>query len=64
MRTVKSNDTLTNFTKLFRLATAASQNMTLSRSLKNVNTVASLALVLKGISLAASRSCNTQVRRD
>jgi LCP family protein required for cell wall assembly len=51
VRTVKSNDTLTNFTKLFRLATAASQNMTLSNSLKNVNTMASLALVLRGIPL-------------
>jgi LCP family protein required for cell wall assembly len=51
VRTVKSNDTLTNFTKLFGLATAASQNMTLSNSLKNVNTMASLALVLRGIPL-------------
>ena len=51
VRTVKSNDTLTNFTKLFRLATAASQNMTLSNSLKNVNTMASLALVLRVIPL-------------
>ena len=51
VRTVKSNDTLTNFTKLFRLVTAASQNMTLSNSLKNVNTMASLALVLRGIPL-------------
>ena len=51
VRTVKSNDTLTNFTKLYGIATAASQNMTLSNSLKNVNTTASLALVLKGIPL-------------
>lgn len=51
VRTVKSNDTLTNFTKLYGLATAASQNMTLSNSLKNINTMASLALVLKGIPL-------------
>ena len=51
VRTVKSNDTLTNFTKLYGIATAASQNMTLSNSLKNVNTMASLALVLKGIPL-------------
>ena len=51
VRTVKSNDTLTNFTKLFGIATAASQNMTLSNSLKNINTMASLALVLKGIPL-------------
>ena len=51
VRTVKSNDTLTNFSKLYAIATAASQNMTLSNSLKNVNTMASLALVLKGIPL-------------
>jgi LCP family protein required for cell wall assembly len=51
VRTVKSNDTLTNFTKLYGLATAASQNMTLSNSLKNVNTMVSLTLVLKGIPL-------------
>ena len=51
VRTVKSNDTLTNFTRLYGIATAASQNMTLSNSLKNVNTMASLALVLKGIPL-------------
>lgn len=51
VRTIKNNDTLTNFTKLYGIATAASQNMTLSNSLKNVNTMASLALVLKGIPL-------------
>lgn len=53
VRTVKSNDTLTNFTKLYGIATAASQNMALSNRLKNVNTMASLALalVLKGIPL-------------
>ena len=51
VRKVKSNDTLTNFTKLYGIATAASQNMTLSNSLKNVNTLVSLALVLKGIPL-------------
>ncbi len=51
VRTVKSNDTLTNFTKLYGIATAASQNMTLSNSLKDIKTMASLALVLKGIPL-------------
>lgn len=51
VRTVKSNDTLTNFTKLYAIATAATQNMTLSNSLKNLNTMVSLALVLKGIPL-------------
>ncbi len=51
VRTVKSNNTLTDFTKLFGIATAASQSMTLSNSLKNVNTMVSMALVLKGIPL-------------
>ncbi len=51
VRTVKSNDTLTNFTKLYGIATAATENMTLSNSLKNLNTMMSLALVLKGIPL-------------
>ncbi len=49
VRTVKSNDTLTNFTKLYGLAQAATTNMTLSTSLKNLNTMVSLALVLKKI---------------
>ncbi len=51
VRTVKSNDTLTNFTKLYGIASAATKNMTLSNSLKNLNTMASMALVLKGIPL-------------
>jgi LCP family protein required for cell wall assembly len=49
VRTVKSNDTLTNFTKLYGLAQAATSSMTLSDSLKNLNTMVSLALVLKKI---------------
>lgn len=32
VRTVKSNDTLTNFTKLYGIATAATENMTLSNT--------------------------------
>ncbi|MES2170908.1 MAG: LCP family protein [Actinomycetota bacterium] len=49
VRTVKSNDTLTNIAKLYGLAQAATSNMTLSDSLKNLNTMVSLALVLKKI---------------
>ncbi len=52
VRTVKSNDTLTNFTKLYGIAQAATSNMTLSDSLKNLNTMVSLALVLKKIPLS------------
>ncbi len=51
VRTVKSNSTLTDFTKLYGLATAATKNMTLSDNLKNLNTMVSMALVLKGIPL-------------
>lgn len=51
VRTVKSSDTLSNPVKLYGIAQAASQSMTLSESLRNVNTMVSLALVLKGIPL-------------
>ena len=51
VRTVKSNDTLTNVSKLYGIAQAATQNMTLSDNLKNLNTMVSMALVLKGIPL-------------
>jgi LCP family protein required for cell wall assembly len=51
VRTVKSNSTLTDFTKLYGLATAASKNMTLSKNLTNLNTMVSIALVLKKIPL-------------
>ncbi len=51
VRTVKSNDTLTNPVKLYSIAEAATTNMTLSSSLKNLTTMASMALVLKGIPL-------------
>ncbi|TXN29506.1 LCP family protein [Lacisediminihabitans profunda] len=51
VRTVKSDSTLTDFTKLFGLATAASKNMTLSKNLSNLNTMVSIALVLKKIPL-------------
>jgi LCP family protein required for cell wall assembly len=49
VRTVKSNDTLSNPAKLYGIAQAATTNMTLSDSLKNLNTMVSLALVLKKI---------------
>lgn len=52
VRTVKSDSTLTDFTKLYGIATAAAESMTLSNSLTNVNTMVSLALVLRGIPLA------------
>jgi LCP family protein required for cell wall assembly len=52
VRVVKSSDTLTNFTKLYGIAQAATTNMTLSTSLKNLNTMVSMALVLKGIPLS------------
>lgn len=51
VRTVKSSDTLTNFAKLYGIAQAATSNMTLSTSLKNLNTMVSMAIVLRGISL-------------
>lgn len=51
MRTIKSNDTLTNFGKLYSIAQAATTNMTLSSNLGNINTMVSMALVLKGIPL-------------
>ena len=51
MRKIKSGDTLTNFPKLYQLATAASRHMTVSDNLKNVTTLASMALAMKNIPL-------------
>jgi LCP family protein required for cell wall assembly len=51
MRTVKSSETLTDFTKLFKIATAATKNMQLSSNLKNVDTMFSIAQSLKDIPL-------------
>ncbi|MHB1171850.1 MAG: LCP family protein [Lacisediminihabitans sp.] len=51
VRTVKSDSTLTDFSRLYSLATAAARNMTLSNSLKNINTMVSMAQVLKKIPL-------------
>ncbi|MFP7833409.1 LCP family protein [Marisediminicola sp. LYQ134] len=51
MRKIKSEETLTDFTKVFSLADAASRNMTVSENLKNVNTLAAMALVFRDIPL-------------
>jgi LCP family protein required for cell wall assembly len=51
VRTVKSSDTLTDFTKMFNIATVVTQSMTLSNSLKNVNTMVAMAQVLKKLPL-------------
>ena len=51
VRTIKSNDTLTNIPKLFGIAGAATRNMTLSSGLSNLNTMVAMALVLKNIPL-------------
>lgn len=51
VRTIKSDKTLTDIPKLFAIATAATTHMTLSNSLANLNTMASMAMVLKGIPL-------------
>jgi len=51
VRTVKSNSTLTDFGKMFNIATVASESMTLSTGLKNINTMVSMAQVLKKLPL-------------
>lgn len=51
VRTVKSDSTLNDFGKLFKIATAATEGMTLSKSLNNINTMVSMAQVLKKIPL-------------
>ena len=51
MRTVKSNDTLSNPAKLYGLARAATQNMTLSSNLNNLDTLVSLATALAQVPL-------------
>lgn len=52
VRTVKSNDTLTDINKLYGIATAATQNMTLSASLGGFDTMVSLALTLKDLDMS------------
>ena len=49
VRTVRSADTLSDPLKVYGLAKAAVKNMELSNSLKNVNTIVSIALALKDI---------------
>lgn len=51
VREIKDGDTLTNLPKLYKLVTAASQNMKVSDNLKNITTMTSMALVMKGIPL-------------
>jgi len=52
VRTIKSADTLGNPIKVYSLAKAAASNMQLSTSLSNVQTMASMAVALKGADLA------------
>jgi LCP family protein required for cell wall assembly len=51
VRTVKSSDTLTDVTKLYGLAKAATGNMQISTSLSSPDTMVSIALALKDIPL-------------
>ncbi len=51
VRTVKDGGVLTDFTKLYNIATVASQNLTVSNSLKNVTTMVAMAQVLKKLPL-------------
>lgn len=51
MRTLKSSSTLSNPVKVYNIAQAVTQNMTLSSNLADVNTLASLAYTMKDISL-------------
>lgn len=51
VRKIKSDDTLTNFVKLYGIAQAATQNITLSQNFANPDTLVSVALVLKNIPL-------------
>ncbi len=51
VRTIKSADTLSNPTKVYALAKAATANMRLSDSLNSVTTLASIGIALKDIDL-------------
>jgi LCP family protein required for cell wall assembly len=51
VRKIKSDDTLTNFVKLYGIATAATKNITLSENFANPDVLVSIALVLKNIPL-------------
>jgi LCP family protein required for cell wall assembly len=51
VRKIKDDGTLTDLTKLYPLATAATQNITLSENFKKLDTLVSIAMVLKNIPL-------------
>lgn len=51
VRKIKSDDTLTDPVKLYGIAQAATQNITLSENFAQLNTLVSIALVLKDIPL-------------
>jgi LCP family protein required for cell wall assembly len=51
VRTLKSNDTLGDPSKVYSLAVAATKNMTLSKNFADLNTLISIALALKDIPL-------------
>jgi LCP family protein required for cell wall assembly len=51
VRQVKSDDTLTDFGKLYGIAQAATKNISLSKNFANLDTLVSVALVLKDIPL-------------
>ncbi len=51
VRKIKSDDTLTDFGKLYGIAQAATQNMTLSENFARLDTLVAIALVLKDIPL-------------
>ena len=51
VRKIKSSDTLTNFGKLYAIAEAATQHITLSQNFTHLDTLVSVALVLKNIPL-------------
>ncbi|MDP9026184.1 MAG: LCP family protein [Actinomycetota bacterium] len=51
VRKIKSSDTLTNLGKLYAIAQAATQNITLSENFTHLDTLVSVALVLKDIPL-------------
>ena len=51
VRKIKSDDTLTDFGKLYGIAQAATQNMTLSENFARLDTLVAIALVLKDVPL-------------
>jgi LCP family protein required for cell wall assembly len=51
VRTLKADGVLNDFGKLYNIATVASQNLTVSNSFRNLNTMVSMAQVLKKLPL-------------